>query len=373
MIPSRPAAALMALGVLAGAMGCGRRDAPTEPLPPLSLSIRVVNQFPPEIAVLAEGPIIQCGVDLEATVDGPGRARFEGATFRWYAGVDRGSVLDSLRVPGWQARAAWTADTLSAARVETTSWDISARAPFDAEIRFHYRDVGTNATGTASTRFTCGPTLPAGGTPAPTIAVLEVTTRPELEPGDTVRVTYVAQSSFGLWTTEANTESAFALRRHFAELMGPVALRDALFEVPRGATLGVPLAIVVQAADLALQTTTTRVETTMRVVDRRPPVIVSHGPLSGDFTVGQLFPITVRATDNNQLGWLVYEFGAPVHLVDSVRVAADVPTSDWNVPLLVRPTWVGTPSLTVFVRDAAGNASFPLQSPTGGLRFLAAP
>ncbi len=354
-------------------MGCSGRDAPTEPLGPLSISIRVVNQFPPQIALLAEGPIIQCGVDLEATVDGPGRARFEGATFRWYAGVDRVTILDSLRIPGWQARAAWTSDTLSAERAETTSWDISARAPFDAEIRFHYRDVGTNATGTATTRITCGPSLPAGGAPAPTVTITEVTSRAELEPGDTVRISYLMRSDFGLWTSEVTAESAFVAQRSFAELMVPLALREAVFEVPKGANLDVPLTLVVRALDPALQATVVRVPTTMRIQDRQPPVIVSHGAISGDFLVGQQFPIIVRATDNNQLAWLIYEFGAPVNLRDSIRVAADVPASDWNVPFVIQPSWVGTPTVSFFVRDAAGNASVPIQSLPGELRFLAAP
>lgn len=325
------------------------------------------------MGILPEGPIIQCGVDLEAVVTGRGRVRFEGATFRWYAGIDRTTILDSLRIPGWQARSAWTADTLTADRIETTSWDVSARAPFDAEILFHYRVLETDARGTASTRITCGPVMPPAGAAAPQVTITEVTTRPELEPGDTVRLSFLARSDFGLWSSDVTASEAFDLRRVFPNALVGQATHTAAFVVPPGGVLGVPLRFTVRAVDAALQETVVPVTTTMRIVDRRPPEIVSHGPVSGDYLVGQPFTISARATDNNQLAWLIYEFGAPVSRTDSVRVAADVPTSDWNIPLIVQPSWVGTPTFRFFVRDAAGNTSPAIESPPGSLRFLPAP
>lgn len=360
--------ALLATTVLAAC-----EDGPGAPREPFFVAIQVTRQYAPEYLLLAQGPIVECGVDLEAVVRGRSSVRWEGATIRWFAGITRTTVLDSLRIPGWQARAAWTAETLSAARNETTSWDISARAPFDAEMSFRYRVVGSDSVGSATTRFSCGPVPPAGGVAPPRVRVTGITTQPELEPGDLLTVTYDVESDFGLWTSHVSAADAFTLTRSFAHELAVSATRTAAFEVPPGGVLGQPLRVRVRAVDAALQETVVDVPTTMVIVDRRPPVIVSHGPVTGDYLVGQTFSISARATDNNQLAWLVYEFGAPVSRLDSVRVAADVQASDWNIPLVVQPGWVGTPTFRFFVRDAAGNASAPVEAPAGGLRFLAAP
>lgn len=343
------------------------------PRQPLLVSIQVTRQYAPQYLLSAQGPVVQCGVDLEAVVLGRESVRWEGAIIRWYTGVTRSSVIDSLRIPGWQARAAWTAETLSAARNETTSWDISARAPFDAEMSFRYRVIGSDSLGTATTRFSCGPVPPVGGVAPPRVRVTGITTLPELEPGSVLEVSYEVESDFGLWTSHVSAADAFTLTRSFAHELATGATRTVELVVPPGGVLGQPLRLLVRAVDAALQETVVEVPTTMAIVDRRPPVIVSHGPVTGDYQVGQTFSIAARATDNNQLAWLVYEFGAPVSRLDSVRVAADVQASDWNIPLVVQPGWVGTPTFRFFVRDAAGNASAPVEAPAGGLRFLAAP
>lgn len=345
---------------------------PAAPPPPFALSLSVAQVYAAELFDLPDGPAISCGVDFEAAVTGSGVAVWQGATFYWFAGGDRTEAIDSLRVGPITTRNSWTADSISAVDSKLAGWTFSGRAPFDAEAHFRYRVVGEQDTQGSFVRFSCGPKLPLGGIAAPSLVADPLSVVDEVEPGDTIHVTYSAQSPFGLWTSGIFVE-AWDAELRFSDRMAFDANRTVELVVPRGALLNVPFGIKAFAEDGGLQTTILDVPAVLRVVDRHPPVITESGPLAAEYRVGDRIEIRVEAEDNNQLGWLVYMVGAPANVVDSLRSAAAVPSAGWGVPLLVQPGWIGMPSVTVFVRDMAGLSSDTVDLAPGGVSIVAAP
>lgn len=324
---------------------------------------------------LPDGPAIACGVDITATAVGTGEASWEGATFYWFAGITRVNPIDSMRVSGNSVRASWERPTISGDGVaREAAWDFAGRAPFAAEMHFRYRLAGEPAARSSSVRFTCGPDVPTGGAERPQIAITEVIggESGEVEPGDSVTVGFAASSVFGLWITGAVVEEAFQFQLGYAERMAATAAHQILVVVPTGGTLGATIDLDAYAVDGMLQVTRARIPTELRLVDHTPPTVVSAAPVAAQYAVGERLNITVAGKDNNELRWLIYEFGAPLSLVDSVRAAADVPATTWNIPLTVRPEWIGPTTLSVRLRDAAGLASEPLTLTPGGVTFVPA-
>lgn len=361
-----------ALITLATLVACGDSSTPPEPRP-FELALAVKQLHPAVTFELQDGPAIQCGVDITAVATGTGEATWEGATFYWFAGATRVQPIDSMRVGGSAVRASWKKGTIVGDDAASeAAWDFSGRAPFEAEMHFRYRVSGEPVSRSSSLRFTCGPGIPAGGAELPEIAVTSVTggESGEVEPGAKLVVGYAAASAFGLWITGAVVEEAFAFQAGFADRMAPTAVHEIEVIVPPGGALNSLIDLDVYALDGMLQATRVRIPTEIRLVDRTPPAIVSTSPVAAQYSVGQQITIAASATDNNALAWLIYEFGAPVNVIDSVRAAATVPATSWSIPLTVRPEWVGTTTLTVYVRDAAGLASAPVVLPAGGITVV---
>lgn len=347
---------------------------PTSPPPPdpFDISLRIDELHPAATFVLPDGPVMECGVDIGAIATGDGVARWEGATFYWFAGTNRASAIDSVRVGGGTVRASFSRDSISSAQPERAGWNFSGRAPFELESHFRFLVKGESALRTAIVRFTCGPALPTGAIPAPLVTIDEIVGGGDVEVGDTIRVTFTASSAFGLWISGAEVIESFPFHAGFAESMEPTATHSVEVEVPWHATIGAPLDLQVYAIDGLLQQTVLEVGQSIRVVDLTPPTITATGPVAAQLAVGQRFHIRVDAADNSQLNWLVYEFGGSVMLRDSVFAPAPVPTTTWNVPLTVQPGWVGNATLTLFVRDAAGLVSETVTLPAGGITFVPA-
>lgn len=346
---------------------------PTVPPAPFALTVGVAQVYAAQNFDLPDGPAISCGVDFEATVTGRGTAIWQGATFYWFAGGDRSVAIDSLRVGPITTRSSWSADSISAADSKLSAWTFSGRAPFDAEAHFRYAVVGETGVRTSGVRFSCGPKLPLGGIAAPAVSADPPSVVGDVEPGDTIRVTYRATSAFGLWTTGLVLDEAWESVFSFADHMSLDVTRTVDVVVPLGARLGVPFTIKAFAQDGGLQATVLAAPGTMQIVDLRAPVITETGAVAAQYFVGDVINLAVEAEDNNQLGWLVYSLGAPANVIDSVRSAADVPMARWSVPLVVQPGWVGMPTFTVFVRDIAGQASEVVDLAPGGLTILPTP
>lgn len=354
---------------------CG--DSSTPPVAePFDLRLAIQQVYPPQTFLLMDGPAIECGVDITATATGSGEASWEGATFYWFAGPERIEPIDSMRVSGTSVRASWKTPTIVGnAGASEAAWDFSGRAPFEAELHFRYRVAGEAASRTSALRFPCGPGIPPGGAERPVVEVLELrgAESGEVEPGDTLHVRYAASSAFGLWITGAIVEDAFAFQVGFFDGMEMGAEHEVRLIVPTGGALDALVDLDVYAVDGILQSTRTRIGSELRLVDRTPPAIVTSAPVAPQYAVGEKIVISVAATDNNALRWLVYEFGAPIGLVDSVRAAAEVPATTWTIPLTVRPEWIGSTTLTVRVRDAAGLSTEPIDLAPGGVTFVPVP
>ncbi len=356
--------------VLFVALACSE---PSAPPAPFALTLGVAQVYAAQSFDLPDGPMISCGVDFEAVVTGSGTAVWQGATFYWFAGGDRSVAVDSLRIGPITTRASWSADSISATDNKLSAWTFSGRAPFDAEAHFRYAVVGETGVRTAGVRFSCGPKLPVGGVAAPVVSADPPSVVGDVEPGDTIRVTYRAMSPFGLWTTGLLLDEAWETVLRFADHMALDVVRTVDVVVPLGARLGVPFTIKAFAEDGGLQATVLAAPGTMQIVDLHAPVITENRAIEAQYSVGDVIDVAVAATDNNQLGWLVYTLGAPANVIDSVRSAADVPVARWSLPLVVQPGWVGTPTFTVFVRDMAGHASAVVDMAPGGLTILPTP
>ncbi len=358
------------IAVLAAAAACSEPSAPPSPF---ALTLGIAQVYAAQTFDLDDGPAISCGVDFEAAVSGSGTAVWQGAMFYWFAGGDRSVAIDSLRVGPLTTRASWTADSISAEDPKLSAWTFSGRAPFDAEAHFRYAVVGEPDVRTSGVRFSCGPKLPVGGIAAPTVTVDPLSVTDQVEPGDTIYVTYSAASPFGLWTTGLILDEAWETVLRFSDHLAVEASRTVEVVVPRGALLDVPFSIKAFAEDGGLQATILPVPGTLRIVDLHAPVITETTSLEAQYAVGDVFEVGVAATDNNQLGWLIYMLGPPANVVDSVRSAADVPEARWTVPLVAQPGWVGSLTLTAFVRDMAGHPSAAVDLAPNGLTILATP
>lgn len=367
-----PAVRIAAWGTLtlAGTLACSE---PTAPAPdPFEVAVRVVTLDPAQTFVFPDGPVLACGVDFGAVATGDGIARWEGATFYWYAGTDRSAPIDSVRVSGSTVRASFSRDSISSAQEEIAGWNFSGRAPFELESRFRFLVKGESALRSASVRFTCGPGLPPGGATAPVLTVDAISADGDVEVGDTISVTFTATSAFGLWVAGAEILQNFPYHLGFAEGLNPTATHTVEIEVPWHATIGAPIDLQLYATDGILQRTLVDVGQGIRVVDVTPPVIAGTGPIASSLAIGQQFHIRVDGVDNSQLTWLVYEFAGSLVLRDSVAAPSQGPLTTWNIPLVVQPGWVGSATLHIYLRDVAGLVSGTVELPAGGLTFVPA-
>jgi hypothetical protein len=366
----RRRARFLAVGALA-VLSCSESTAPPTP-EPFAVALHVAKIYDPELFVLPDGPVMACGVDIDAVATGDGIARWEGATFYWFAGPSRSTAIDSLRISGNEVRRSFERDSISAVRNERSEWDISGRAPFDILMRFRFLVKGETTARTAEVRFTCGPAVPAGTVLAPTMSITSMTPGGEMEPGDTVRVSYSASSAFGLWITGVAVEDAFLFNHGFAEGLLPDAMNTVEVPIPWHSTLGASLDLTVYAIDGMLQVTQQVVGADIQIVDHTPPRITSSSSPAAQYAVGQQFNVDVQAADNHQLQWIVWELGAPVGIKDSTLALAHVPITSWRLPFTVQPSWVGTTTLRLYVRDAAGHLSDVVTVPSGGITFVPA-
>jgi hypothetical protein len=350
----------------------GCRDT-TAPTPSLAISFSV-NSLSYALSETPDGLRMDCDVILTASARGSGTATWIDGVMRFYVGAQRAAPIDSFPVSLADLNGAWGA-TMTAADRPRSEWIFSASVPADVEVEVRYATDGSADIQSAKTRFSCGPTAPAGSYPAPTIGQIVVSPATgEVQPGDGFDVTYTATGSYPLWSTTVVASGAFQLRKEFPANGETSVTRTVHVDVPPGSMKNVPIAITVLAADGALQQGSRGVQTQTVVVDRTPPVLsdvnyIHIANLAGQFAVGDSLWFTVNASDNDEVSWFLWELGAPANVRDSVRAPVVGGIPYWFALLPVTPAWVGAPILSLRARDASGLESNVLSSTQDSLRF----
>ena len=374
-MPRRHTAAVV-LALSTAAASCGG-DSATGTKGVFALTLRATGPDTTFIGDTPDGwPQIRCSFHLTAEASGFGSAQWAGLKTLWYIGPDRATPGDSTTNDASELQAAFGAGQINAGETRGARWTLYAPAPFEASLGLLYK-VGDGAPTAASTRVRCGP--PAQSAVAPVITQLSATAS-SVQPtiGDTISVFYQETGASGIWASAIELTGAFSAERVTTERLATTADRSVKFVVPPHSELGVPVTVVLHAYDAALHETQKTLTTQLTLVDRVPPIMLNASlskstqrqpTLDGQYAVGDTMTLTGVATDDNALGWLVYTLGAPANARDSVTAAAGRTYQWWDVPIVVRPEWVGSPLMTVYARDAGGLTSQPVTSVPDKLRF----
>ena len=362
-----------ATALLLLALACRDSTAPE----PLSVQVRVAGPPTYVVTETPNGPRVECTVEFVAETRGRGEGGWSGASFSWYFGRNRVEPMQVDWFEAGQIHDSWGGAEIDPGQPMRATWDFTAGAPFEVEASFHYYVAGETAPSVATTRFTCGPPPPASGTAPPTITGVTLSTdHAEVQPGDALTINYNASAPGGLWASGVTVNGAFRTQHIFSEKGATSANRTLTLNIPGGLSLNGEAVISVFAIDLALADTVLSPPIRLRVVDRTPPRIreaylrnVPGTHLAGQLAVGEVLPLSVTAVDNNALAWLIFSLGAPANIRDSVPAPPLRPEHTWNLGIQIPPEWVGSPLLSIQVRDAAGLTSPVTASMPDSLRF----
>lgn len=354
------AAALLAL------LAC---DSPTAPPDPLVVFVRVVHT--PDLRVrLTDGlPTLLCSVAFEVRAEGDGMADWRSVGVRYYAGADREAALDSVEFAPSDGPF-FRRSFITAGRPDTTHWRFEAGVPFGVEMAFRYRLRRETADREVVQRVDCGAVVPPGAAP-PAVTLVDVRgSDPVLEAGDTLLVHYRVQTGAPLWQSRVSVTGAFDSVVDIFEDMVWQQDRIVRIVVPRQTVRGAPVTVHVATADVGFRTSETDSATSLTIGDTRPPVILDASEGAHQLPAGSIHPIGVRASDDNDLAWLLWELDAPIAARDSAPVGPDSLVHLGVVPMRVSPAWAGLSSgVTLWARDAAGNLSAPYRVGGEPLRF----
>ena len=374
--PRSPGARLTILLAAISLGACGGAGDVTKPPDPLGVSLHLNYVEDPVISETPDGPVISCAANITVAAEGTGTASWGSAWAVFSIGPDRSVRYDSVRVGRETVVSIFGGNLLHAHETRTIEWTFQAGAPFDLYLKVDYVPGEQGPGASAETHFTCGP-QPTGG-PVPTIDSVRVhNDTPALLIGRDVGVYYTASSPSGLWVTIIETEGAFTSSTVVSEMLEGSASRGIPIRVPNDVVPDEPLRVTVWVLDPFLRYTSRALTTEYRMGDAVRPTITAatlqplHGPagfgLTGRFAVGDTMSLRVSATDDVDLGWVVYEIAAPVIVRDSVPAPARTRSFDFDVPIVVQPGWEGTPTMSVYVRDRSGQQSGWFSSPTNGL------
>jgi hypothetical protein len=175
----------------------------------MSGSLRNVGT--PVVEADADNFRIECTATFSATASGRANetVRWDGAEIRWFAGLDRTTPVQTQSLSGQEVVDFWNGGVLTSGKTATTVWRFWAGVPFILELDFRYSSGRSNDGRTASTKMECGLNLDVSGAPAPSISDLVVETPTPLEPRDTLKLSYRAASTVGLWETAIVISGAY--------------------------------------------------------------------------------------------------------------------------------------------------------------------
>ncbi len=367
-MPSVSSRRAIALALLASSVTIACGD-PTGPPEPLVVTLTSSQTFGPVLIAGGEEASIRCGFRLIATATGKGRADWQGGVFRFFAGADRTAPLDTVVLSEDELVGAWALDSVSAARADTSEWHFTAGVPFAVEFSFAYAQRGATAPDFATVRSVCGPTPSAAAGPPAASLVQVRTSDAELNVGDTVFVTYDATSANGLWQSGVAISGPFEETRFRPDTLLTTARHTIAFRVPAGSRLDLPVSVLLMADDIALERTTALHATTIRVIDRAPPVAGGYTS-GGRIPSGTAFSFQVSASDDNAIRTLVWELDGEISAKDSITLLQAVQSEYREIVLTARPEWAGKRArLRVRSYDDAGQRSAEWLSADGIFRF----
>ena len=353
--------ALAAVAMVAACGACGR-DA-TGPGQSLAVTVRVVQLRGPVLGTSQTGqPTIECGIDLQATGTGTGRAVWGEAVFRFFIGTDRSAPFDSVVVTALDVQQSWNHSDIGPGESQQSGWIFTAGIPFAGTVIYRYQ-VAAGPAQFAAVSFTCGPTVGPGTAP-PVITTLTVEpVAGDLEPGDTLKVDYGISSNVGLWETFVTLSGPCQVTQPIIDSLRQSVTQTILLVIPAACQLGVPISLTVTAVDAALQQTSRHVATQLSLVDKTPPhvFVMFFGPygsgtttLAGEYFTGDSIRMVYMAGDNHELRALVWEVW-PAGYRDSLIVSGSAAAPGLAIPL--RPEWSGPLQLKLYAHDAQGLTS----------------
>jgi hypothetical protein len=351
---------------VASALACGD---PTGPPEPFEVTLTTGHYFGPVYEDVAGQPRVRCGFRVIANATGPGRADWKGGVFRYFIGPDRTVPIDSSVVSEADLAGAWSLDSISRARPDTSFWQFEAGLTFEVELAFQYQRRNQASAEMAAARYVCG-AKPTAGAAAPTLTLVDVrTSDPDLEVGDTVSVTYDVTGVDPLWRSGVVFSGPFEAERYVADSLATSSRRTVRVVVPPRSRLHLPLQVLLIADDIGLRRRTALTTTTIRVVDRAPPTAGGYSP-GGRFATSGNVSFVVYGVDNNGIRSLVWELDGEVAARDSIILPSvdNVPRRD--IVLAVRPEWAGKVArLRVRTYDEAGLPSLEYVSSDSLFRF----
>lgn len=309
-----------------------------------------------------DGNRVACDVNMHAVATGTGKAKWGRATFKWYAGKDRSTPMDSADAPAVDVRRAWRDSTIASGGRQETVWTVWADVPFSGAIDFHY-DAGQGDR-TASLSFNCGPEVPAGASPTVINNITAQSRDPYLEPGGVLVVGYTAASSIGVWRTAVLVSGPCEVYREYDERFETTLNKSVALDIPSDCEPGAPVDVTVYATDAALDRRAKQISSSYTLVDKTRPWIrgTTLPRPTGPYFTGDTIVFDVETGDNHLVKSIVWEarpFGARDSIAapprgESVKVRMPVPSS-----------WSGPAELRYFARDAAGLASDTIASSAG--------
>jgi hypothetical protein len=351
---------VFALLLMGAAAAC---DSGTEPEPALDVQLAVTATSRLDRAA-DESPIVSCEVGLAASATGD-----EGTSARWSRGLLRYSIaadtttVDSLQITDTELEQIFGPSPLAPGYSESNTLRLTASVPFTVRVELAYRAAGSEQDEWVRGTATCGP-RPGQG-PAPTLTGFSVTgPAGELQPGDTLTITWTASSPLGLWETGFQVSGAFTHMARYARLATTDPSTSTVkLVIPPSAALGRTVQVRPFAVDAALKSTVGDVHTTAALVDRRPPVAFTvaldrHNfgvHLEGQYPTADSIALFVSAGDNHQVEYVVFEAGPAGTHRDSLRYATR--SNEGALKVVVPSALAGQRGLRVQVRDASGNAS----------------
>lgn len=354
---------LLAVVILSG---CGDATGPDT----TTVAVEILSVSGPDIS--QSGPSetnISCGVAFSAHATGAGSATWVDALVLVFAGPDRSTAVDTIQIAAPDLQAAWGAADIEAGQDQTSAWTLTANVPFGLKFIFRYRNQ-VRAVRTTSASFTCGPDIPPGSAP-PTLK--NVSVQPgsgEVESGDTLLVSYTAESAVGLWETQVVVSGACDAQFSFPERFATSATRTVPIYVPAGCQLGSLIAVKVRAMDIGLRSVEAALNPGLTFVDRTPPEVgvwFGNGgspELDNFYFAGDTILASIGAGDNNAMSAAFWQ-ASPAGWRDSIRSSEQSLAYQTIIP--IRDDWVGPFQLKVYARDAAGLFSDTLvKSPKGG-------
>ena len=367
-MPRRATRILPVLFLLTSA--CGKEA--TGPIP-FRIDITADAVGAPELWLAEDGrPVIGCAVHMMAEASGAGRATWDDAVIRFYAGKEN-IVFDSVTVPAADVQSAWNNVNILTGERWESQWAIAADVPFSFTLTFNLTPEGQTKPLSVAVPFRCGPPI-STSSPPPVIEAVSVQPASPFEPGRQVTVQFTARSSVGLWESlivlSGSCDTVVVVPgglKAFATYTVPITL-------PLDCELGQPLNITIRTFDSALEEGSS-LAASGAVADRTPPEVrvwtrlpgLSEGLLTSNVEVyaGQSVSLDVYGSDNLGLRMLIWEIPT-LGIRDSAALSGK---DTYNHITIVLPAGSeGAHQLRVWVRDASGLESVPSATAPGGLR-----